>query len=423
MSERIVLIFAYDFPPENTIGAARPYRFYKYLSRMGYRCFVITAADQTTGQNPDIKYVPDPFTQRRGEGIGWQLERAIRKFLSPGAIGLQWSLLACRVARALLRSHPNSEITIFSTFPPLGAHLAAFLLARATKSKWIADFRDPLHNNPAVSVTRFQQKVNGWLQRLFLERAAVVVANTDTMTETWKGSYPEVRDRIHLIWNGFDPEDRIDACPLPVRDFKLISHVGELYGTRNVAPILESISRLIDAGRLKAGSIRIRLVGPMESSCLPNAAFVRQASQQGWLEIIPEQVPPAEARRIAQTSDALLLVQPHSTVQVPGKLFEYLRLGRPILAYLLPGTPSERILKNSGVRYSCVYTGSSTEDMDTAMEHFFRGKMDTTAPNLWFEQNFNAKSQSEALHGLIRSIHSTPGEMHERCVHSNPTKE
>ena len=40
----VVLIFAYHFPPEPEIGAARPGRFYKYLKRMGYDCRIITAA-------------------------------------------------------------------------------------------------------------------------------------------------------------------------------------------------------------------------------------------------------------------------------------------------------------------------------------------------------------------------------------------
>src|ERR1017187_6096621 len=104
MTERIVVMLAYHFPPENSIGGARPYYFYKYLSEMGYRCYVITAADQGHHPNLDTEYVPDPFVTSPRLGIGWQLERAVRKVLFPGAAGFQWSRLACQAASAFLLS-------------------------------------------------------------------------------------------------------------------------------------------------------------------------------------------------------------------------------------------------------------------------------------------------------------------------------
>jgi len=39
-----VLILACFFPPEGTSGAARPFRFYKYMRRLGYCVHVLTAS-------------------------------------------------------------------------------------------------------------------------------------------------------------------------------------------------------------------------------------------------------------------------------------------------------------------------------------------------------------------------------------------
>jgi Glycosyltransferase Family 4 len=406
MAERIVLMLAYHFPPENAIGAARPYHFYKYLSKMGYRCHVITAADQGTRRDLDAEYVPDPFVAHPRGGIGWQLERAVRKLLVPGAVGIRWSRLACQAARAFLRSNPNAQVTVFSTYPPLGTHLAAFQLTRNSGLQWIADFRDPLANVPGrTGLTKLQQKLSQWIERTVLETATVTIVNTDAAAENFESSYPNRRDRVHLIWNGFDPEDRIEPLPLPERDYRLVSHVGELYGGRNVTPFLESVSRLIEAGRLVASSVRIRLVGPVESTSVPGPEFLARATQQGWLELIPEQVSQHEARRIAQVSDGLLLVQPHSAIQVPGKLFEYLRLGRPVLAFILPGTPIERILKQSGVVHRCAYAGSSIQEMDNAVASFFDLHEDADPANTWFEEHFDARKLTEGLDALIHSIH------------------
>jgi glycosyltransferase involved in cell wall biosynthesis len=408
--ERVVLIFAYHFPPENAVGGARPYRFCKYLSQMGYRCHVITAAEPSEPPYPDCEYVPDPFVKTSRKGIGWQLERLVRKFLMPGVTGIQWSRLACQAAIAFLGSNPDAQVTIFSTFPPLATHLAAFQLIRGKRLRWIADFRDPLHDNPAdAGLTKFQRFFYRRFERAFFDRADIVIANTDAMAAKWKKDYPSIRDRVHLIWNGFDPEDSIKPQPRPHRDFQIISHVGELYRGRSVAPLLEAISRLIDAGRLQSGSVRVRLVGPMESDCLPNPQFLTRAKDQGWLDLIAHQVPPQEARSIAQTSDGLLLVPHPSPMQVPAKLFEYLRLGRPILAYVLPDSPIERILKQSGVTYSCVYAGSSPQEIDNSVESFFHLRADGGSANEWFTQNFDAKNQTKTLDTLIRSIHPRQG--------------
>jgi glycosyltransferase involved in cell wall biosynthesis len=412
MTERIVVMLAYHFPPENSIGGDRPYRFYKYLSEMGYRCHVITAADQGRHPNLDTEYVPDPFVTSPRLGIGWQVERAVRKLLFPGNAGIQWSRLACQAASAFLLSKRNAEITIYSTFPPLGTHLAALFLARRESLKWIADFRDPLSINPSYpGFTKFQRKLHCWFEKIILRRAELVIANTDALAGQLKSACPNRRDRIHVIWNGFDPADQIEQTALPQRTYRLFSHVGALYRSRNISPLLESISRLIDSGRLAGDSLRIRLVGSIHKDCIPGAEFLARAKNHGWLEIIPDQVPHHEARRMAQDSDGLLLVQPQTAVLVPGKLFEYLRLRRPILAFILPDTPIERILKQSGVTYGCVYAGKSFQEMDNAVESFFNRKEEASEANTWFEENFDARKQTQVLAALIRSIHGRQGEL------------
>jgi Glycosyl transferase 4-like domain len=406
MQNRVIIMFAYHFPPENAVGGVRPYRFYKYLSRLGYRCHVITAADQASRPDLDSERVADPFIARPRRGLGWQAERALRKLLLPGVVGVRWSGLACRAARTFLRSETGAEVTIFSTYPPLGAHLAAFQLAHREKLPWIADFRDPMGDNPGHPFLKgHQHQVYRWMERNILKRATIAIANTDAVADKWRCASPHRHDRIHLIWNGFDPEDRVPPLPVPQREYRLISHVGELYQGRNITALLESISRLLAARRLPANGVRIRLVGSYLSESVPGPEFLRRAEAEGWLELIPNRLPHREALTIAQTSDGLLLVQPHSSVQVPGKLFEYLQIGRPVLAYILRDTPIERILRHSGVPYRCAYADSPPEEMDRAVESFFAFKEHHHPASEWFEANFDARVQTQTLEKLIRSIH------------------
>lgn len=406
MPERIVLLFAYHFPPENTIGGLRPYNFCKYLSRMGYRCHVVTAAEQDTEGPFDSVCVPDTFETHRGDGVGWHVERAIRKTLMPGATGMRWSQLACEVAERFVRSNPNAELTIYSTYPPLGPHLAALRLKRRTLFKWIADFRDPLGDNPAhLGLNSFQEQLHRWTERILVRNADVVIANTDALAERFKHIYPNYESRVHLIWNGFDPEDGVGEQPLPQRKYRVFSHTGELYGGRNVTPLLESFARLIDAGRLTPGGLRVRLVGAFKKDSVPPPEFLERAQAQGWLELIPKRVPREEALVIAQDSDGLLLVQPHSAVQVPGKLFDYLRVGRPILAFIAHDTPIERLLSQSGVPYRCAYADSSATELDEVVQSFVDLKANSSRANNSFVENFDAERQTATLENLIRWLH------------------
>ena len=406
MTDHLVLIFAYSFPPENMIGAARPYRFSKYLARLGYTCRVFTAADQTGRDDSNTEYVPDPFVVSPGHGLGWQVERAIRKLFLPGELGMRWSYSASRAARAYIRANPGARVTLFSTSPPLGPHLAAWQLARSEGLPWIADFRDPFPDGCGSKATPLLQKrAYRWLERRIARSADAVIANTDGAMAEWRKKFPSLSGKFHLIWNGFDSEERIAALPVSHGDCRVLSHAGELYGGRNATPILESIARLIAANRLPAGSLRVRLIGPAEAESLPNQELLDRARAEGWLDLVNERIPQDEAIQIARSSDSLLLLQPQSTSQVPGKLFEYLQIGRPILAFLQPNSPSERILAQSGVPYRCVYPGNTPKEIDDTVADFFNLPSTSVTASQWFEEQFNAENQTRQLDGIIRSLH------------------
>ena len=407
MTDRLVLIFAYHYPPENAIGGVRPFRFAKYLSQLSYTCRVFTAADQSGRSDPNVQYVPDPFVERPLKSLSWQLERGVRKFLLPGDVGVHWSYYAARAARAWIRTHPSAQVTVLSTFPPLGTHLAGWQLARRNGLAWIADCRDPLTNDFADQQrTPSQRRFYRWMERVVAQRADAVIANTDAAHVRWVEKFPSLRDKFHLIWNGFDPEERIQPLPVASPDCMTLSHLGELYHGRNAAPILESIARLFVANRLPKGSVRVRLIGSAQAECLPPPEFIQSAQSEGWLDLVTERIPQQDARQVAQASDGFLLLQPRSADQVPAKLFEYLQIGRRILAFVQPNSPTERILERSGASYRCVYPDSTPETVDNTVGDFFDLPSSPVAPSPWFEEHFNVEHQTRILDSIIRSLHS-----------------
>ncbi len=399
-------MFAYHFPPENTVGADRPYRFYKYFPRFGQDSHVITAADVSTRPDLNAEYTPDKFLAALRGTVGWQAERLIRKVLVPGGTGITWAWAAYLLGRQFIRRHPGSRITAFSTYPPIGSHLAGLLLSLTEGVPWVADFRDPLADNPVYDhLSSFHKLLLRRIEALVLGKADLVIANTDSAKARLTRLYPKAAARTQVIWNGFDPEQRLKPAPCPDRPPCVISHVGSLYSDRAVTALLESIQRLMDTGKLDPGAIRIRLVGPAKDDCIPLPDFLAKAKQQGWLEVINKQLPQREAHEIMRHSHGLMLVLPKSTLQVSAKLFEYLQLGRPILAFVPQNSPVERILATSGVPYTCVYSDSLRESFDASVLSYFAGGFLATEPSESFETNFNGEKQAEKLANLIRALH------------------
>ncbi len=107
-----------------------------------------------------------------------------------------------------------------------------------------------------------------------------------------------------------------------------------------------------------------------------------------------------------EEADALLLVQPQSDVQVPGKLFEYICIGRPVLALVPRKSAVEEILRKSGIPSVCVYADDGAEVADRKLVEFLRLPNTATNASDWFRANFNAEEQTrrlaEIIDGLVR---------------------
>jgi hypothetical protein len=103
-------------------------------------------------------------------------------------------------------------------------------------------------------------------------------------------------------------------------------------------------------------------------------------------------------------SDGLLLVQPQTDVQVPGKLFEYICIGRPILALVPRKSAVEHILESAGVPYACIYTDDRLGDVDQKVLDFLSIPSRPTPYSDWFGNNFNGNLQAKQMAGIIEEI-------------------
>ena len=105
---------------------------------------------------------------------------------------------------------------------------------------------------------------------------------------------------------------------------------------------------MLRAGRIDAATLRIRFRAPLHSDLLERLAA--QTGTSSLIEILPA-VPYREALREMMRSDSLLVMQgANCNDQIPAKLYEYFRAGRPILGLADPTGDTGLCMLRAGVR-------------------------------------------------------------------------
>lgn len=404
-----VLFLAIAFPPDPITGAARPGRFARYLPAFGYRPRIIARRDPAV-PDPDAAVHRIPLENPgAGDRFALAFTDLIQRYLLPYSDSFPWAAVAYRHARRIFRQ--QGPCAVLSTSPPIGLHLAALRLKLRYGVPWIADFRDPLLGNP-FRTRRWWFPLDRILENLVFRHADAVIANTDALGELWRARHPRWKHKIEVIWNGFDPQQPIQAEPLPPRPYRVLSHAGSLYGGRHPVSLLRSVDRLITAGRLDPAMLRLQFIGTVDPGLVDRhrTAFDAVAAH-GCLDLDTRTVSPEQATRASATADYLLLLdlnQHNTNLQVPAKLFEYIRIGRPVLAFTGPDSPVERILSRSGIPFRSISPEASDNVVDQSVLEFLSLPPDPSPPGEWFTTTFNGIEQTRHLAGILRKIGVPP---------------
>lgn len=411
---KTVLMLAYYFPPQQTSGAVRPARFAKYLCDYGFHPIIVAGAPKETARlhdgPPDLPETPAQTTASR---VGSVVLRITERLLREHSQRLHWAPNAASAAARVLRREPCDAI--WSTSPPIATHLAAMYLAARFKLPWIADFRDPFADATRKPAPRalYGRK----LERTIIRRAAAVIANNDAAADGWRQHFPEYSHKVHAIWNGFDPEEKFETPAARNSHSRVLAHVGDIYGARHPGAVLAGIDRLIERGVLHPGEIRVRLVGPVEaSSPLWAAPSFTRLLDQGRLDYTAHVVPRPESLRQICEADCLLLldiVGADRSVQVPAKLFDYIRAGRPILAVTPEDSPTRRVLMRSGIPHVCLQPDAPEPEVDDAVMKLLRLPAGRSCPSDWFYEAFDVRRHTAVLADLLdQAILAAAGRVH-----------
>ena len=225
--------------------------------------------------------------------------------------------------------------------------------------------------------TRIHRRRELRRMRRLLGTAAAIVTTTSEAARRLRQEFPELADRpIVSIPNGFDPGDF--AGPEPKRDdhaFRIV-HTGYLHTdlgrqqqhaslprrllgggtagvdilTRSHLFLLEAVERLIADNPSLASTIEIHLAGVLSPTD-------REAAARSPVVRTPGYLTHAETVTLMRSADLLFLPMQNlppgiRSSTVPGKTYEYLASGRPILAAIPEGDARDLLLQ-AGTAHIC----------------------------------------------------------------------
>lgn len=355
---RKVLMIAFHYPPvAGSSGIQRTLKFSAYLRDHGWEPIVLTidprAHERTS--NAQMGEIPAGVHVERAFGLDTAKHLSIKgRYLRPMAIPdrwVSWRFAGVRAGMRLIREHQPAAI--FSTFPIATAHLIGLALRRKSGLPWIADFRDNM-TDPAFPRDPMTWKYNRRLEGEAVRECTRALFTTQGALEMYAERYPELpADRWAVIENGFDEENFRDA----EKDFVpkslgqpgqlTLIHSGVLYPEeRDPRPFFAALQRLKQQGEVDAAGLQILLRATGN-----DAVYEPMLAELGIADLVKLEKPVdyREALREMLCADGLLLLQAAMcNHQIPAKLYEYLRAGRPILALTDPVGNTAQALRESG---------------------------------------------------------------------------
>jgi len=338
---KIVLIIAYHFPPLGGPAVLRTLKFARYLPRFKYKPIVLS---------PDPKFINyHSFDYSLVNEIPREVE-TVKSFI----IDVNWlykflhyikmkkvgefinrSLLfpECEKAWLFFAKRRIKEILqkrrvdiVFITSPPFSTQILGLYIKKRFQLPIISDYRDPLTFDETIKRGHFFKKCFVFEKRL-LDNADFVIANTPSNRMHYIEDFNIPHNKVETITNGFDKSD-FQKIEYRIRSKTKIvfSHIGQLYGDHSALPILLALNRI----RENTGMVEFRFVGRITTE---DRQLINRMNLHRLTRII-NYCSHEEALSYAQESDYLVLIQRGAnwSHSIPGKTFEYINLGKKILA-------------------------------------------------------------------------------------------
>ncbi|MDD2476667.1 MAG: hypothetical protein PHI32_12245 [Dysgonamonadaceae bacterium] len=437
-----ILIISILFQPDNSIGAVRPTNFAQWLAEFGHEVDVITTNQESPKLNKNnlrIYFVANSkivsrflhntlnkiAANKNTSALKNNIKNNKLKSRSPlkGIRTLILNLLQSydwknQCLKSFSEKAQEGEYDIvFSSYGPIGSYwLGRSLYKRKIAKYWVSDLRDLMVMGALPS---WLKKFYTYFQKQTLREATaitVVSFGADKILSDQYCNNDKHKKKINVIHNGYEVNPI--SFSLEKSDYVLrICYTGALYsGQRDMSLLFETISELINDGKIETEKIEVHYAGR------ESAELLSQAAPYSLNCIVDHGFIPREDALALQYSSDILLVLSWNTQKdqgiLPGKFYEYLAARKPIISIIsgdLPNAELSSMVRDISLGIACEYA-SKQNDIELLKKYILKcyqcrinGEKIPLDPNKEMVEEYRYDNLTRKLEELFNKIQ---GEMH-----------
>lgn len=401
-------MIAYHFPPlAGSSGVQRTLRFVQHLPDFGWEPAVLTVRSYAYGRSSaDLTAdVPARLLVKRAFAFDTarhiSVARRYPAFLARPDRWMTWQFDGARVGMRLIREwRPD---VIWSTYPIATAHLLGGTLHRRSGVPWIADFRDPMAQEGYPPDPRIWQDFKR-IEETAVREARFSIFTTPGAARVYRERYPRSDERIAVIENGFDEDSFVgiadgDSVREPLNPGSVtLLHSGIVYPSeRDPSQLLAALHQLVASGRVRRDQLRIRFRAADHEAML--ARLAKENDVDGMIEILPPIPYRAALEEMARADGLLVLQAANCNEQIPAKLYEYLRAGRPVVALTDPCGDTAGVVRAAGL--DTIAPLDSARDIAALLDQFVHQCDLFSIASLEYVARASRRARTRALAGFL----------------------
>ncbi|GAB4284845.1 MAG: glycosyltransferase family 4 protein [Coriobacteriia bacterium] len=342
MVKRIALV-AFKFPPYDQVGARRWTKLVKYMAAQGVEVDVFTTdwGRGTVGmsdvRDPRIRIhrVPCPglhrlwyarFDRQTLAGrLGWFAERVLTRFVRHWPIFEEARFWRRLVGTATQVMAERAIETLVVTGPPFwSVHWAAEVARRRPSARLIVDYRDPW--NALIA-----ERPTAAMRREHAEQVEIL-GEADAAVAVTEGRASMLNDLgtgtpVHVISNGYDPDEIRDSGGVGTAREPLLLHAGNLFAGREQP--LERLLEAIAGHRADFPDLRFVFYGGFPAHL---ARSYQALIDIGVIEIKARVDPDTLMHAISEAYACLQFNAERTPYALSTKIYEYGAARRPVLS-------------------------------------------------------------------------------------------
>jgi glycosyltransferase involved in cell wall biosynthesis len=307
-------------------------------------------------------------------------------FIPDARVG--WNFTAIKAASRFIQKEKIDAIV--SIGPPHSSHLIGLKLSKRFNIPHIPVLIDPwvdiiyYKNLKRSTITKM---VDNHFEKSVLQNARQVVFVNKSTEEDYEKKYSFLKGKSNVLYWGYDEEAFKDLKTDNIRkDEKTIVHAGNMFAYQNP----KNFWKQIKIENEKGNKIVIRFVGSVDKIILEYLDSIGLKEKVQLMGFLPYQ---EMIKEILQAD--MLLVCSTEPRHIPGKLFEALRTGNPIITFGDDNQEVKKIIEDANAGMMFRYDESGEEFLDG---------LDKIKPDQNFVKKYNRAEISKEFYLIFKKL-------------------